>query len=112
MITVTMPFAVYGTNQESVLKEEPALVYFVKPQVEDAAIGMVVNVLLSLTEEGLIDTVELQNDGAPRFANSVAQAVKQWRFTPAIKNGSAVRCRVLVPFVVVPKRPHLSMRDN
>lgn len=112
MITTTVPFAVYATNQESLLKKEPALVYFVKPQVEDATIGMVVNVLLSLTKEGLIDAVELQNDTAPRFANSIVQAVKQWRFAPAVKNGTAVKCRVMVPFRVVPKRLHLSMRDN
>lgn len=112
MITTIMPFVVYGTNQESALKEEPTLVYYVTPQAEDASIGMVVKVLLTLSEEGLIDTVELQNYTAPGFAKSVVQAVKQWRFAPAIENGLAVKCRVLVPFRVVPSRPHLSMRDN
>ncbi|CAI8318461.1 MAG: Uncharacterised protein [Opitutia bacterium UBA7350] len=90
--------------------ERPILVDTVAPQARDATVGTVVTALLRVSEQGGIEDVKIGYNNTPRFAEAVAEVVKQWRFTPAIRDGQAVRSLVLVPFKVIPADTELSMR--
>ena len=90
--------------------ERPILVDAVAPQARDAAVGTVVTALLTVSEQGSIEDVKVEYNNTPRFAEAVAEVVKQWRFTPAIRDGQAVRSLVLVPFRVIPADTELAMR--
>jgi TonB family protein len=82
----------------------------VAPKAEDAVVGTVVTALLTLSKEGCIEAVKVGHSNTPRFAESVAQAVKHWRFAPARRDGQAIRSLVLVPFWVIPADAQVAMR--
>ncbi len=98
------------TAQANQAGSRPELVDAVAPHAGDAAVGTVVTALLTVSEQGSIENVKVGYNNTPRFAESVAEVVKQWRFAPAVRNGKAVRSLVLVPFRVVPADSQVAMR--
>ncbi|CAA6677112.1 MULTISPECIES: energy transducer TonB [unclassified Lentimonas] len=111
LLTIIMPCLAFGTDtQEASPIDAPEPIYVESPQALDADAGMYVMVLLTVNTEGEIENAEVTRADAPDFAKSVLQAVKQWRFTPALKDGVAVRSRVLVPFRVADDSSVYAMR--
>ena len=106
-LLATLVFCTAHGNQAS---SRPELVQAVAPQTEDATVGTVVTALLTVSEEGSIENVKVGYHNTPGFAKAVAEVVKQWRLTPAVRESIAVRSLVLVPFRVVPADSHVVMR--
>ena len=110
ILSISASITAYGNQAAADPSRRPELIQAVTPQAEDADVGTVVTALLTISEEGSIEALKVRHSNTPRFAESVAQAVKHWRFTPAHRNGEAIRSLVLVPFRVVPADTQVAMR--
>lgn len=111
MLTSLFMLLAFGVSLEAApMVGVPSPVYVESPLAEDAEVGMRVTALVTLSKEGEVKAVEIRHADAPGFAESVKEAVKQWRFAPAVRDGKPVKSRVLVPFKVVPTRPLVAMR--
>ena len=111
MLTSLFMLLVFGVSLEAATKVgAPSPVYVESPLVEDAEVGMRVIALVTLCKEGTVESVSIRQADAPGFAESVEEAVKQWRFAPAVRDGKPVKSRVLVPFRVAPARPLVAMQ--
>ncbi len=66
------------------------------------------NVVLFVTVEkdGSVSDAKVAESGGDDFDNAALEAVKRWRFAPAIKEGQPVRARIKVPFHFAPG-PHV-----
>lgn len=106
LLTTFVSLTAHGNQAAS----RPELVKAGAPHAGDAAVGTVVTALLTVSEQGSIENVKVGYNNTPRFAESVAKVVKQWRFAPAVRDGKAVRSLVLVPFRVVPADSQVAMR--
>lgn len=110
ILTISASITAYGNQKALDPSGQPKLIQAVSPQAEDADVGTVVTALLTISEKGSIEGVKVGHSNTPRFAKSVAEAVKHWRFAPAYRNGEATRSLVLVPFRVVPAETQVAMR--
>jgi protein TonB len=54
---------------------------------EEKLMGTVV-VETVITEEGLVDAIEVVTSDDPRFSEAAVSAIKQWRFEPALCDGT------------------------
>jgi TonB family protein len=70
--------------------------------------GVESNVVLFVTVEkdGTVSDAKVAESGGDDFDNAALEAVKRWRFAPAIKEGQPVRARIRVPFHFAPG-PHV-----
>ena len=79
----------------------PKLVKLVEPAYPDSArrrnISGFVKVGIVITESGSVDTAVVVESSDPAFEQPALDAVRQWRFTPAKKNGQAIRMSFTVP---------------
>ncbi len=51
-----------------------------------------------INEDGKVEKAEAVKTSKPEFAEASLAALKQWEFTPAQKDGKAVKAEVFVPF--------------
>jgi TonB family protein len=110
-LLILLMMLAFGLSLEAAPQQlAPSLVQAEAPLAEDALVGMRVTALITVCNLGTVESVEIRDAEAPGFAASVKATVKQWRFTPAVRNGQAVSSCVLVPFVVVPTHALLAMR--
>ncbi len=58
----------------------------------DVSIRVVVN------EKGDVDKATVENSTNHDFDDAALQAVKQWQFTPALKDGKPIRAEITIPF--------------
>lgn len=59
--------------------------------------GMVM-ATINIDEKGFVVGAEIAKSTDPALDAPVLAAVKQWRFDPAQKGGSAIPCKINVPF--------------
>ncbi len=58
--------------------------------------GLVV-VLFVVDSAGRVVNPSVEESTDPAFEKAALDAVRQWRFEPAVRNGSKVHCRMRVP---------------
>ena len=67
------------------------------PELKRQGVESEVLLVFVVLEDGSVDDVRVRRMGSPAFAQAAAEAVKQWRFEPGMKDGRPVRTRVRLP---------------
>jgi protein TonB len=80
----------------------PVPVSVVSPAVDSYDIGQSVQVEFVVDTTGHATGVSVKSASDRAFAEAVVDAVKQWKFTPALHNGAPVATKVILPVRVVP----------
>jgi len=97
----------FGTSIKTLSEEDayeaPRLVQNVTPSYPDEAIKRGVSGRVSvgviIDKEGLVSTAKIISSSDPVFEMAALEAVRQWRFTPAKKNGNLIKVSLTVPVV-------------
>ena len=63
----------------------------------------VVTVIFVVDETGRVVSPRVEKASHPEFEKPALEALRQWKFEPAIKGGKRVSCRMRVPFRFQPK---------
>ncbi len=63
----------------------------------------VVTLIFVVDETGRVVNPRVEKAAYPEFEKPALEAVRQWKFEPAIKGGKRVSCRMRVPFRFQPK---------
>lgn len=79
----------------------PVPVSVVSPHVDGYDIGQAVQVEFVVDTTGHTSAVAVKSASDRVFAEAVVDAVKQWTFTPAQRNGAPVATKVVLPVRVV-----------
>ena len=79
----------------------PVPIAVVAPRVDGYDIGQSVQVEFVVDTTGHATGVNIKSASDRAFAEAVVDAVKQWRFTPALHNGAPVATKVILPVRVV-----------
>lgn len=77
--------------------EQPSVKKSVAPDNPNNLNGMVM-ATLNIDEKGFVVSAEISKSTDAALDKEVLDAVKQWRFNPAKKGGSAISCKINVPF--------------
>ena len=67
------------------------------PELKDKRVEGEVHLVFTVLEDGSVADVRIRRMNSPAFAEAAAEAVKQWKFEPGIKDGRPVRTRVRLP---------------
>ena len=107
-----LPFAASAkTLEESYIEhcrkgaDVPVPVAVVTPSVSGDYIGTTVELEFVVDTTGKPIDLIVKSTPDSAVAEAVADAVKQWRFTPAKLNGAAVATKVLLPVKIVEPSP-------
>ena len=79
----------------------PVPVTVVSPEVTGYDIGKSVKVEFVVDTTGRTSGINIKSSSDRDLAEAVVDAVKQWRFTPAQRNGAPVATKVVLPVRVV-----------
>ncbi len=103
-----LPFAASAkTLEQSYLEscrkgtDVPVPVSVVSPTVDSYDIGQTVQVQFVVDTTGRATGVSVKSASDRALAEAVVDAVKQWKFTPALHNGAPVATKVILPVRVV-----------
>jgi len=103
-----LPFAASAkTLEQSYLEscrkgsDVPVPIAVVSPKVDGYDIGQSVQVEFVVDTTGHATGINNKSASDRAFAEAVVDAVKQWRFTPALHNGAPVATKVILPVRVV-----------
>jgi hypothetical protein len=81
--------------------EIPVPVAVVAPAVQGYDIGQTAQVRFVVDAVGLPSGIDIRAASDNGFVEAVADAVRQWRFTPALRNGAPVATKVILEIRVV-----------
>jgi protein TonB len=79
----------------------PVPIAVVAPDVEGFDVGQAVQVEFVVDTTGRTSDVTIKSASDRDLAAAVVDAVKQWQFTPAQRNGAPVATKVILPVRVV-----------
>jgi protein TonB len=79
----------------------PVPIAVVSPDVSAYDIGQTVKVEFVVDTTGHTSEISVKSASDREFAEAVVDAVKQWQFTPAQRNGAPVATKVVLPVRVV-----------
>jgi len=79
----------------------PTPISVVSPEVGSNEIGQSVEVEFVVDTTGHTSGISVKSASDRTLANAVVDAVKQWRFAPAERNGQPVTTKVVLPVRVV-----------
>ena len=79
----------------------PVPIAVVSPDVSAYDIGQTVQVEFVVDTAGHTSGINIKSSSDRDLAEAVVDAVKQWRFTPAQRNGAPVATKVVLPVRVV-----------
>jgi periplasmic protein TonB len=103
-----LPFAASAkTLEQSYLEtcrkgtDIPVPIAVVSPQVGGYDIGSAVKVEFVVDATGHTQDISVISTSDRSLADAVVEAVKQWQFTPAQRNGAPVAMKVILPVRVV-----------
>lgn len=86
-----------GSTLEQDNWQPPQPVEIVAPQISEAQAGKIVRVKLTIDAEGNTSDVTLLFAHDPQLKRNIVEAVEQWKFEPARRDGEAVKTRVVLP---------------
>jgi len=92
------------TEEKTNQTRDPVLLHKEYPIVPEELLRVDgwVNSTLDLDAEGNVVAVHINESSHKEFENITLDALKQWRFKPAYKNGLPIQSRVIVPVVFMP----------
>jgi protein TonB len=103
-----LPFAASAKTLEQSYLEScrkgtdiPVPIAVVSPKVDGYDIGQTVQVEFVVDTTGHATGINIKSASDRAFAEAVVDAVKQWKFTPALHNGAPVATKVILPVRVV-----------
>ncbi len=102
LLFTLLSFAVCGQAEEFEKPDTPPVPVRTPPPKyptqlkRDGVSGMVV-VNVTIDTEGSVEAVEVRKSTNPEFEEPALEAVKNWKFKPAQKGGSAIRTKVALP---------------
>lgn len=76
---------------------QPTVKMSVAPQNPSKIKGMVM-ATIQIDEKGHVASAKIAKSTDSALEESVLEAVKQWRFNPAQKEGNAIACQINLPF--------------
>jgi periplasmic protein TonB len=79
----------------------PVPIAVVSPQVSGYDIGSAVKVEFVVDTTGHAQDISVVSTSDRSLADAVVEAVKQWQFTPALRNGAPVAMKVILPVRVI-----------
>ncbi len=108
---IAIPLALHATSFDKAYlesyrthKDEPVPVFVTSPRVSSEFAGHEVRLEFVVDPTGKPSHFTSATPAAdPRLTDSIVNAVKQWRFDPAYRNGKPVACRVELPVEIVAK---------
>ena len=103
-----LPFAASAKSLEQSYLETcrkgtdiPVPIAVVSPQVGGYDIGSAVQVEFVVDTAGHTQDISVKSASDRSLAEAVVDAVKQWQFTPAQRNGAPVAMKVILPVRVI-----------
>lgn len=103
--TVIQPF--YFNDGAIVLEEKPevsdrypAVAKRVQPELSNELANVTGTVVMqaSVDADGKVESVSIKSSTHSELESVASEALKQWRFKPAVKSGESVASSVLIPF--------------
>lgn len=92
--------------QPSEVDQRPVVLYRKVPQVTQAMLDRVKNprvtLLFVVNVDGEVEKIHVLHTPNEEFAKAMTDAVREWRFRPAMKGGRKVRCMIQLPIFVRP----------
>lgn len=79
----------------------PVPVAVVAPRVPAGLVGSETDVAFTVMASGKPSDIRVRSSTDPELATAVVDAVKQWKFAPAQKDGLAVSTKVVLPIRIV-----------
>ena len=86
----------------------PVPISVVSPRVAPELVGESVEIEFTVTATGTTSGFSVKSPTDPALADAVVEAVKQWQFAPAHKDGVAVATKVVLPVHIVDDDGQLS----
>ncbi len=84
--------ALYPLAQLTAIRRDPPAYPRIAPEGAEASVDLV----MTVTETGTVEDVEVRGNPPDYFVRSAIQAVKRWRFLPVLDNGEPVAVRTTV----------------
>lgn len=101
------PNYVYQSHQ---VDQRPVVLFRKIPQIPPEVIRSVevprAVLLFVVNTDGLVEQMNILDTPSEEFGEIIADAVKDWRFQPAIKNGRKVRCLAQLPVNIKMRAPN------
>ena len=103
--------ALAKTDEQSYLEscrkspDIPVPIAVVAPAVSGSDAGETAQVEFVVEATGNPSGISVMSATDREFAEAVVDAVRQWRFAPALRNGTPVATRVILPVRVVAPKP-------
>ncbi len=92
----------YAAASASVLQDQPEVKKRVEPWypelLKKAGIEGEVLVQVFIDEQGKVGKTEILKSTHEAFSEAAVKAVKQWEFSPAMKDGKSIKAEVVIPF--------------
>jgi TonB family protein len=79
----------------------PVPVAVVSPHVSSEYIGSTVELEFIVDTKGLVSDVSVKSSPDSTLSEEVVAAVKEWKFSPALRDGMAVTTKVVLPVHIV-----------
>ena len=102
LLLALLATAAIGVAEDFVKPDNPPVPVRTPPpkyptQLKRDGVSGTVLVSIVIDEKGHVDAASISKSSRPEFEDPALDAVKQWRFKPAKKDGKAVRTKVALP---------------
>ncbi len=108
---LAVPFASAKTSEQAYLEScrkdagVPVPVTVVSPTVSEQYVGSAVELKFVVDATGKPVDLSVKSPVDAALASAVVDAVKQWRFTPAMRDGEPVAAKVVLPVKIIDQKP-------
>jgi len=96
-LLAALAFAIVPATHAGDWDEQPSVKKSVAPSNPNKLSGMVM-ATINIDEKGFVVDASIAKSTDATLDSEVLDAVKKWRFNPAKKGGSAIACKINVPF--------------
>jgi len=101
VVVASAAFAAFPNPDGSIPQQEtwqpPQPAEIVSPLFASAHDGATVKLKLTIDEQGKPSDIDVVFPHDPQLKRNLVEAIEQWTFEPARKNGEAVKVRVVMP---------------
>lgn len=107
LLTTVAAFA--STSEEAYVKHAykgeniPTVVKVISPIVDSEYADTKLTFEFVVNSSGLVESLKTDSKADPKLVAVLSEAIAQWRFAPAIRDGKAVSVKVVLPVYVTSK---------